>query len=224
VIIAQRTYRIFPTGNGARSPHALLDVELQDGEADPSEGGFGCGQLLEDFHAESRLLDHPANPSNLTFNPVQPRDHVLLMGLVEHGILAKYPDAPAAPRIPAASPVERAAIGYLHGNCGHCHNEESKLRNVELFLRYDSEAPLQPALTSTVRHPVRKPAPGQSPEARLRIEPGHPERSALAERIGSRHRALQMPPLGTELVDHEAVDLIRRWIADLEGASPDNQE
>ena len=34
------------------------------------------------------------------------------------------------------------------------------------------------------------------------------------QRIGSRYPALQMPPLGTELVDEEAVALIHRWIAE----------
>ena len=65
---------------------------------------------------------------------------------------------------------------------------------------------------------MKDPAPGQSPDAVLRIEPGHPERSALVQRIASRWAALQMPPLGTELVDGEAVALIGRWIADMDDA------
>jgi hypothetical protein len=39
-------------------------------------------------------------------------------------------------------------------------------------------------------------------------------------RISSRVPALQMPPLGTELVDTEAVALIQRWIA---GSEPISQ-
>ena len=70
---------------------------------------------------------------------------------------------------------------------------------------------------------MKKPAPGQSPDAVLRIEPGHPERSALVQRIASRYPALQMPPLGTALVDEEAVELLRRWIAgDAEARSRSN--
>jgi hypothetical protein len=49
--------------------------------------------------------------------------------------------------------------------------------------------------------------PGQ-PESRL-LSPGHPERSALPHRKGSRDPIAQMPPLGTVRVDH-----LRRWIAD----------
>ena len=51
----------------------------------------------------------------------------------------------------------------------------------------------------------------------LRVDPGHPERSALMQRAGSRYPALQMPPLGTELVDDEALGVLRRWIAETDG-------
>ena len=63
-------------------------------------------------------------------------------------------------------------------------------------------APVEPAVATTVGSPVDDPAPG--PDARTRCcgsTPGDPERSALAQRMGSRWAALQMPPLGTELVD-----------------------
>jgi hypothetical protein len=50
----------------------------------------------------------------------------------------------------------------------------------------------------------------------LRVEPRHPEASALLDRMASRYPALQMPPLGTELVDQDAIALIHRWISDLD--------
>ena len=136
-----------------------------------------------------------------------------LDALAERGLLVGLPASlRKAPRIGAASALERTALGYLHGNCGHCHNEQGPLRNVGLFLRQTAGATAQGAIASTVNHPVRKPAPGQSHDATLRIEPQHPDRSVLMQRIASRSPALQMPPLGTELTDRQAVDLIRRWI------------
>jgi len=137
-----------------------------------------------------------------------------LDALVERGLLVGLLPASlrVAPRIGAASALERTALGYLHGNCGHCHNEQGPLRNVGLFLRQTAGATAQGAIASTVNHPVRKPAPGQSHDATLRIEPQHPDRSVLMQRIASRSPALQMPPLGTELTDRQALDLIRRWI------------
>ena len=136
-----------------------------------------------------------------------------LDALVERGLLVGLPASlrEVPPAINAASALERTALGYLHGNCGHCHNEQGPLANVGLFLRQPAGAAGR-AIASTVNHPVRKPAPGQSHDATLRIEPHHPDRSALMQRIASRSPALQMPPLGTELTDRQAVDLIRRWI------------
>lgn len=128
------------------------------------------------------------------------------------GLLKSLQETP--PRIVAASAEERAALGYLHGNCGHCHNEQGPLKNVGLFLHHVSGATVQPALTSTIGQPIKKPAPGQGPDAVLRIEPRHPDRSGLTQRMGSRYPALQMPPLGTELVDTEAVSVIHRWITE----------
>ena len=74
-------------------------------------------------------------------------------------------------------------------------------------------------MESTVGQHVRKNAPGQSPDAVLRVEPGHPERSALLQRLSSRYPALQMPPLGTVLVDDDAVALLKEWIAGLEATN-----
>jgi hypothetical protein len=132
-------------------------------------------------------------------------DRSLLVGLPQH-----LRDQP--PRITASSQKERAALGYLHGNCGHCHNDQGSLRNVGLYLRQKALGGSQ-AVETTVGHPVKKSAPGQSPDAVNRIEPGYPERSGLVQRAGSRYPALQMPPLGTELVDSEAIALLENWIA-----------
>jgi hypothetical protein len=51
-----------------------------------------------------------------------------------------------------------------------------------------------------------------------RVCAGQPEKSVLVARMASRHPLVQMPPLGTRLVDEEAVSLIRRWIAEDLGA------
>jgi hypothetical protein len=46
----------------------------------------------------------------------------------------------------------------------------------------------------------------------LRVSPGNPEKSGLLLRMQQRGSDTQMPPLGTEHVDHAGVALIRRWI------------
>lgn len=139
--------------------------------------------------------------------------------LIARGLLVGFPEpAGAPPWTGEGTDVQRAALGYLHGNCGHCHNEDGPLRNVGLFLRQSYGKMGKPSLESTVGYPVRKAAPGQSPGTALRIDPGQPDRSALLQRVASRYPPLQMPPLGTELVDEEAVRLLRRWIMEADPA------
>jgi hypothetical protein len=147
-----------------------------------------------------------------------PDPGVDLRYLVDRGLLVGLPEAllKTPPRIPALSATERAALGYMHGNCGHCHNDQGSLQNIGLILRHSVRTADQSALATIVGHPVKKPAPGQSADAVLRVEPGHPERSGLMQRVSSRYPALQMPPLGTELIDDEAVSLLYRWITEKE--------
>ena len=165
--------------------------------------GFSALQLSPDRDREAQHAEPVSDPV------------VDLQYLVDAGLVAGLPSSllTIPPKIPAETARERSALGYLHANCGHCHNDGGSLVNLGLFLRQEV-AELQPAAAhSTIGHRIRKAAPGQSPEALLRIEPGSPERSALLQRMSSRSRALQMPPLGTELVDEGAVLMIREWIA-----------
>jgi hypothetical protein len=166
--------------------------------------GFGALQLSPDRDAGAPHTE-PRSNGDLDLN-----------ALVAKGLLVGLPESllETPPRIAAASATERAALGYLHGNCGHCHNDQGSLKNIGLFLRQESGAKIQRVIASTVGHPVKKSAPGQTADAVLRVEPRHPDRSALMQRVASRNPALQMPPLGTELVDKNAVALIRRWISE----------
>jgi hypothetical protein len=172
--------------------------------------GFSALQLSPDrdpgaVHAEPR----PSPAVDLRYLS----DKALLVGLP-----ASYQVTP--PRIEAGSATERAALGYMHGNCGHCHNEKGSMANLELFLFQPAAPTALMAVVSTINRPVKKLAPGQPADAVLRIEPRHPDRSGLLKRVSSRYPPLQMPPLGTQLVDEEAVSLIREWIADLDEPKP----
>jgi hypothetical protein len=91
------------------------------------------------------------------------------------------------PRIAAASALERAALGYLHANCGHCHNDTPAAPPVDLVLDQQAEKP------------------GAGLRERL---------SLVLERMRTRAPRTQMPPLGTAVPDPEALALIERWIRD----------
>lgn len=172
--------------------------------------GFGSLQLS------------PEQDPGALHREIQSGPRLDLQQLVSKGLLVGLPKSltEAPPRILASSAIERAALGYMHGNCGHCHNEHGSLKNLGLSLRYVFGTAVQPAVTSTIGRPIKKRAPRQSAEAVLRIEPHQPDRSGLMERVASRYSALQMPPLGTELVDQEAVALLRKWISEVDDRLP----
>lgn len=113
-----------------------------------------------------------------------------LAALLERGLVRGLPAefARSAPRIPARTPRERAALGYLQSNCSHCHNSRGEL------------APLGLHLDSRLLG-------GESPLASLR-----PRAELLQQRMASREPLTQMPPLGTHLADAQALEFIRAWI------------
>jgi len=151
-----------------------------------------------------------------------PEGAVTLQTLVERGLVRNLPAqfARSAPRIEASSPVERAALGYLHANCGMCHTGAGEMASLGFVLQYPlTHAPgaFAPALGTSLAQPSHFQAAAR-PELRDRIAPGNPDASMLVARMDSRHPVLQMPPLGSRIADAEAVALLRRWIA--EGTGP----
>ena len=149
-----------------------------------------------------------------------------LPALVERGLVRGLPPQLLAepPRIAAPSPGARAALGYLHANCGGCHNQSGPLAPLELALAQvlpSGPGSREPALRTTVGQPIRGQVPGVPAGRAWRIVAGQPQASTLLSRMRSRHPLLQMPPLGTKLVDPDAVALIERWIAeDLDEPGP----
>lgn len=141
---------------------------------------------------------------------------ISLKTLIERKLLRSYPAGwlENPPRIRASSPTGRAALGYLHANCGNCHNPAGSLDVLNLLLRY-SVAPGPPgesAITTAVDRKGRFRIPGAGPDETYLIRPGDPAHSAVLFRMSSRSPFYQMPPLATKLVDAAAVDLVRRWI------------
>ena len=136
----------------------------------------------------------------------------------ENRIYPKRPELVATPpRIAANSPNERAALGYLSTNCGSCHNKHSSIASLGLILKHSPEnrAPgTAEAIATTVGIRGHWIVPEAQEQSRV-INPGHPESSAIIRRAKSRRPSSQMPPLGTVIVDREAVDLLSRWVEEL---------
>lgn len=161
--------------------------------------GFSALQLATDRdpnapHAESPALGSLALPE-----------------LIASGTLRGLPFFAYAPRILARTPDERAALGYLHANCGGCHRADGALASLGMVLAHSLGDP-GAALTTT----VARASTFTTATAHARIVPGVPAESVLVARLGSRMPATQMPPLGTQLVDDVAVELVTRWIAQLD--------
>lgn len=139
-----------------------------------------------------------------------------LLDLVARGLVRNLPDEirqrPA--RIDAASPTERAALGYLHANCGHCHNASGSLADLDLVLVQPAR-PSKDDMRNFYRSLVDVPSDFHLYGATWRVVPGEPSMSVLALRMRSRNPLAQMPPLGTRTVDTNAVVLVERWIEEL---------
>jgi len=118
------------------------------------------------------------------------------------------------PRIATDSADERAALGYLHANCGICHNRHGPLAGIGLDLLQnlsEGAASVERTRASALAVRALRPVGG----AELRVDPGKPEHSVLFRRMGARDPLDQMPPLGTEKPDREALALVERWIHSL---------
>jgi len=106
----------------------------------------------------------------------------------------------------------QAALGYVHANCGHCHNQD---RPVAAASRcYDPNNGLDFWLKSDELQSVRDTPlyrSGRGPA----FEPGAPEDSRMIELMSRRGFLQQMPPLGTERIDSHGLESVRRWIAEM---------
>jgi hypothetical protein len=148
------------------------------------------------------------------------RSQVDLVELVRMGWLHGLPDAvlESPPRIAARSPEERAALGYLHGNCGHCHGAAALDASVPVDLRLSQDLSGESSTATVLRSMLGTPSryrPADATAAPLIVAPGHADASVLLHRMRSRDPRTQMPPLGTAIPDPEALALLQRWIDSL---------
>lgn len=142
---------------------------------------------------------------------------ITLKALVERRLLVRFPRRflTSPPRIQADSPVARSALGYLSANCGGCHNAKDPLASVGLFLKRSIDitpAAAHREMESVIGQKSTYEIPGLGADESYRILPGDPAKSTIVYRMSTRIASRQMPPLGTKIVDTEAVALISRWV------------
>lgn len=167
-------------------------------------------------------LSNERDPMAPHARPLENGD-VTLRELIETNRLTYGPPAllESPPQIYSNAASSRAAIGYLHANCGNCHNPTGTAGHAFLNFRYPF------GTKDEISAPAFKTAVGQLSakvkipglETTFRIEAGFPEKSAVVysmRRLGE----LPMPGIGVKHVDEEALQLIETWIREMSGRSP----
>ena len=179
-------------------------------------------------------LCHGGEPGRiLGFSAIQlspPAAKVTLASLIATGNLTN-PPLPGTSYSPPGPPTVAAAFGYLHANCGHCHNPNGlawKYTNQVLRL---SITELTPAATQIYQTTINKSSGCCSP---IRIVPGSPLASDVYVRMSRRDPSsstwtppaatgmgccsgteTQMPPTATKDVDPTGLNTIQTWIQSL---------
>lgn len=103
----------------------------------------------------------------------------------------------------------RAALGYVHANCSHCHNQRRPERGGARCFDPDNALDFElraaelatPESTATYRTVVGE-----------QIRRGDPDGSRVVDLMSGRGMFRQMPPLATEQVDTEGLATVRAWI------------
>jgi cytochrome c553 len=113
-------------------------------------------------------------------------------------------------------PTTAAALGYLHANCGHCHNRNGTAwPDTQMVLRlttHETDAPSSDVYRSLVGQTLQYWRGGVITK---RVAPGDPDASAIVARMSARGTDDQMPPLATEEIDPTGIAAVRAWIGSL---------
>lgn len=109
------------------------------------------------------------------------------------------------------------ALGYLHINCGSCHND-----SVDTLPQFDFNLRVAVGLDSVEETGTWQTAVAvdtqifKDQHVDQRIVPGSPDRSAILYRMHQRGNTAQMPPVASEQIDEEGIALIEEWIEALQ--------
>jgi len=113
--------------------------------------------------------------------------------------------------------VQQAALGYLHGNCGGCHNQQVDIPREDPMRLRLLVGQTDYATTDAVRTTIGVPTVSSYPElhGKPRVAPGAPENSAVFLRMSDRNK-FPMPPLATKFSDVDGGDAdVEAWIDSL---------
>lgn len=156
---------------------------------------------------ESRVLGFSA----IQLSHTSPPGELNLRELVRRDVLTQ---APAEDFVVPGDDRAQAALGYLHANCSHCHNQNRPLsdgaRCFDPQKRFDFSLRVQD-LGRVEDTGVYRTAVGTG-----EVKRGKPDDSEMIRRVSERDPDMPtMPPLATEIVDDHGVAVLRDWISHL---------
>ncbi|MBA3397246.1 MAG: hypothetical protein H0T89_31760 [Deltaproteobacteria bacterium] len=141
-----------------------------------------------------------------------------LEDLITTGKLSAPPTAgTAGARFPLpGTDVDRTALGYLHANCGHCHNPTSTnfgTTPVDYRLRVGTLATVAgtPAYASSVNVNGSPVTENGTTYTKIVI-PGQPQNSIMMIRFLSSLAVRKMPQRGSEMADPDGQAALTAWI------------
>ena len=213
----QREATLAPAARGLKN-----HVEIASGVRHDIPSVGDCKACHEGVGRES-VLGYGALQLSSARDPLAPHAEPAPAGGLDLDALLKEErirNAPASwrttpPAITANSPRARAILGYLHGNCSNCHNDQDPVASVGLSLRASITAnngAEQPTMRTAVGVKSKFQIRDVTADHCLRLAPGDIERSAVVVRMRARDGMSQMPPMGSKLADGAALKLISDWV------------
>lgn len=116
-------------------------------------------------------------------------------------------------KVPARNEQERKALGYLHGNCSHCHSKDHPMGGLGMHLKLKANTKTSnehEAIKTTINVPTRG-----FYLTDFRVNPNNIQDSALYIRLNSIQSGIQMAPIGKSTIDHQGVKVLKDWIESL---------
>jgi len=191
------------------APDGVRNVKGTNHDAPRDDECYLCHQGQPDWGMgfSAVQLSREGSPGELT-----------LQWLADEGLLSDPPPVGVDYPVPGNT-IERRALGFLHSNCGHCHNPRGlawQAVQMQLLLRTSERTVVESALyQTTVGQELENwVAPGGT-GIDSRIAAGSATLSGLYYRAASREFEDQMPPLQTEATPDAALADLATWIGSL---------
>jgi hypothetical protein len=168
-------------------------------------------------HNSQRVPSVVIGFSALQLDAVQAGGGSQLDAAIAAGMFTVAPPGATSPHFPLPTgDAAREAQGYLHANCGNCHNADSDVQGQSMMKLRMLTTDLA-AWNMTDAYETTADVTGQltTVGSTALLEPGVPMASAILIRLSNTPPGQVMPPVGRETADPLGVEAVRSWIAAL---------